>query len=204
MAESERPKPPGREPSDGSLLARIQQGSEDAAAALYARYAQRLRELARVQCSADLAGRVEPDDIVQSVFGSFFRGASQGYYTLPGGEELWKLFLVIALNKIRARGAYHRAARRDVRRTVAGAAFEHTLEQVAGDDQAANTVLRLTVEEILARLPEQHQQAVRLRAEGHEVAEIAEALGRSLRSTERLLQEARGRLAELFPLDESP
>ncbi len=49
----------------------------------------------------DLAGRVDADDIVQSVFRTFFRRVAKGDYEVPDGEELWKLFLVIALNKVR-------------------------------------------------------------------------------------------------------
>src|SRR5690349_20841483 len=100
------PDPPDDRPgpSDGSLLARVREGSQDAAAALYHRYAQRLLALARAKCGDDLAARVDAEDIVQSVFGSFFRGARQGYYDVPSGEEMWGLLLVIGLNKIRAKG----------------------------------------------------------------------------------------------------
>ena len=100
--------------SDHSLLRRLKQGEQDAATQLYLRYAQRLLALARSKTSTSLSRRVDSDEIVQSVFGSFFRGAQQGYYDVPVGEELWKLFLVIALNKIRAKGAFHLAAKRDV------------------------------------------------------------------------------------------
>src|SRR4051812_12456318 len=106
--------------TDHSLLRRYRDGSQDAATQLYRRYAQRLRELTQAQCSPDLARRVEVEDIVQSVFGSFFRRAGQGLYDVPAGEELWKLFLVIGLNKIRAKGAFHKAAKRDSRKTVTG------------------------------------------------------------------------------------
>ncbi len=187
--------------TDRLLLERFRQGSQDAATQLHARYAQRLRGLAQAQCSADLARRVEVDDIVQSVFGSFFRGARAGYYDLPAGEELWKLFLVIALNKIRAKGAFHRAAKRDVRRHREGASFDHSLEAVAGNDEAAFAVLQVTVDDLLERLPEQHRLVVRLRIEGHEVADIATRMGRSKRTTERLLQEARKRLADLLDVE---
>src|SRR3954463_15800086 len=87
-------KPPSEDSSDRSLLQRFQDGNQDAATLLYLRYAKRLRALAKAQCSRDLARRVEVEDIVQSVFRSFFRGASRGYYDVPAGEELWKLFLV--------------------------------------------------------------------------------------------------------------
>src|SRR5262249_1176258 len=150
---------------------------------LYARYARRLRDLAQAQCSADLARQVEVEDVVQSVFGSFFRGASQGFYELPDGEELWRLFLVIALNKIRERVRFHRAATRDLRRTVAGEAYELSLEQVAARDEAAAALLELTMDEALAELSEPHREVIRLRVEGHDVAEIASLIGRSKRST---------------------
>src|SRR5262245_47500437 len=108
------------EPSDHSLLCRFRLGSQDAATQLYLRYARRLRKLAAAECSGDLTRRVDVEDIVQSVFGSFFRRARQGLYDVPPGKELWRLLLVIALNKIRAKGAFHRAAKRDVRRTTGG------------------------------------------------------------------------------------
>lgn len=189
-------------PSDRSLLVRLQQGSEDAATQLYRRYAQRLRALAQAQCSAELAQQVEADDIVQSVFGSFFRGASQGYYNLPDGEELWRLFLVIALNKIRSRVRFHRAGKRDARRTLDGASYDVSLETLAAEDEAAGAFLHLCMEDALQQLPPAHQQAIRLRVEGHEVSDIAAQMGRSLRSTERLLQEARQRLAVLLAPEE--
>src|SRR3954447_18164462 len=119
-ADELRPDPEDRnmsEVSDASLMRRLRLGSEDAATQIYLRYAHRLRALARAQSSPELARRVDADEIVQSIFGSFFRAASTGHYDVPVGEKLWKLFLVIALNKIRAKGAFHRAARRDVRVT---------------------------------------------------------------------------------------
>lgn len=185
-----------QEASDHSLLRRLRSGNEDAATQLYLRYAHRLRALAAKKSSPDLARRVDADEIVQSVFGSFFRGASSGYYDVPVGEELWKLFLVIALNKIRAKGAYHRAAKRDARITQGA---EHLDE--AAEDTAALGFLRLTIDEALEQLPEQHRRMVTLRVEGHDVAEIAQQLGRSKRTTERILQEARTKLASLLHED---
>src|SRR5262249_21212519 len=155
---------PAEEASDHSLLGRFRRGSQDAAAALYQRYAHRLRALAKAQFSAERARRVEVDDIVQSVFGSFFRGASQGFYEVPAGEELWKLFLVIALNKIRAKGAFHRAAKRDAGRTVGGDAL--AADAVRDDDTAAESFLQLVIDEALGRLAEPQRQMVRLRIEG--------------------------------------
>jgi RNA polymerase sigma-70 factor (ECF subfamily) len=195
----ETPKPAGALPSDHSLLRRLRGGSEDAATQLYLRYAGRLRALARTRFSPDLAPRLDVEDIVQSVFGSFFRGASRGDYDVPAGEELWKLFLVIALNKIRAKGAYHRAAKRDVRITAGGEGLEHVApDSPAEPDQFAYTVLQMTIDEALQDLPEQHRRILVLRVEGFEVTEIAARVGRSKRTVERILQECRKKLAELL------
>jgi RNA polymerase sigma-70 factor (ECF subfamily) len=195
--------PPGaqadlHDATDSSLLRRVRLGSEDAATQLYLRYAQRLRGLVRAQSSPDLARRVDAEEIVQSIFGSFFRGASSGYYDVPVGEELWKLFLVIALNKIRAKGAFHRAAKRDVRRTTEKGESEEWAELPEEQDSAALAFLRITVKEAMERLPPNHRQVVTLRIEGHEVADIARQTGRSMRTVERLLQEARKQLAHLL------
>lgn len=192
--------PPAGEPSDHSLLRRYRAGSQDAATLLYLRYAKRLRALAKAQCSPQLAHRLEVEDIVQSTFRSFFRGASRGLYEVPDGEELWKLFLVIALNKIRARGAYHRAAKRDMRRTTSGESGERALEELSHEDSAC-VFLQLTIDEALDRLPPHQKQMVQLRIEGYEVAEIADKVGRSKRTVERGLQEAKQVLRVL--LDEA-
>jgi RNA polymerase sigma factor (sigma-70 family) len=57
---------------------------------------------------------------------------------------------------------------------------------------------KLVVEEALERLPPQHRSIVELRTEGHQVAEIAQQLGRSKRSIERILQESRHTLSAVL------
>lgn len=185
------------EPSDHSLVRRFRQGNQDAADLLYHRYADRLLTLVQARQFRDLASRVDCEDIVQSVFGSFFRGVSRGMYDAPAGEELWHLFLVITLNKIRAKGVFHRAAKRDVRMTIGGARIDQYPDGLKSGEHAY-VLLKLAVEEALDGLPAQHRLVVQLRMEGHEVAEIAKMMGRGKRSVERILQECRERLSRLL------
>jgi RNA polymerase sigma-70 factor (ECF subfamily) len=105
-----------------------------------------------------LAQRVDPDDIVQSVFRTFFRRIAHGGYDVPAGGELWRLFLVIALNKIRSLATFHRAAKRDVRLAEGGDAFDRALDTLAQPDQSALDVLRLIIDEILNSLPAVQRQ----------------------------------------------
>ncbi len=184
--------------SDRSLLIRVKEGNSEAATALYLRYAERLGALARAKSSQTLAKQVSAEEIVQSVFGSFFRGTQKGYYDLPAGDELWGLFLVIALNKIRAKGLYHQAAKRDARRTVGSDVLEGQADRLGSDDQAAMQTLELTIDESLQQFPDGYREVVELRVQGYEVAEIAEQTKRSKRTVERILQEVRKKLSTLM------
>ena len=193
-----------RIPSDHTLLRRLRGGCEDAATQLYLRYAQRLLALIRSRASPQVRRRVEPEDLVQSVFRRFFRRVRQGDYDVPAGEELWGLFLVIALNRIRAEEKYQRADKRDVRRVI-GSADEATRQAADPHDDSAFAVLQLTIQEALDLLPPGQREMLELRIQGHEVAEIAARTGRSKRTVERILQEVRARLRALLesaPADE--
>jgi RNA polymerase sigma-70 factor (ECF subfamily) len=187
--------------SDRSLLRRLRHGQADASTELYLRYAQRLLALAAAQSSPGLARRVDPEDIVQSVFRTFFRRANLGHYAVPEGEEIWKLLLVIALNKVRATGAFHRAAKRDIRRTAGGEAFDRAVESQPGPDEAGLSILQMVVEELLHDLPEAHRRMIELRIEGHEVNDIAATVHRSKRSVERVLQDFRQRMDAMIGED---
>lgn len=189
------PTTPESEASDHSLLHLYRQGKQEAASELYRRYSQRLRALAHAQLSANLGTRVEVDDIVQSVFGSFFRGVHGALYDVPAGEVLWKLLLVIALHKIRNHGTYHQADKRDVRRTVS---TDDTIAAAHSDDGAAQAFLQMVVEDALSRLSPNHRQMVELRMEGFSVEEIAGKTERARRTVERTLQQARAKLGKLL------
>jgi RNA polymerase sigma-70 factor (ECF subfamily) len=194
-----RVRPPETEPrppalcSDGSLLRRYRDGEEEAATALYRRYARRLRALAARRTGGDLAGRFDADDVVQSVFRTFFQAVRRRAYDVPPGGEIWGLLLVLALNKIRNQADYHRAAKRDVSQTAADP--DLVRQQALSRDEHAAVFLRMVLDEQMADLPESNRAIVRLRMEGYEVGEIAERAGRSRRTVERVLRDFRDRLA---------
>ena len=175
-------------------MRRFESGEEDAATALYLRYAKRLSLLARSQAGSELAIRLDPEDVVQSVFRTFFRRAAEGHYEIPDGEELWKLFLVIALNKIRAVGQRHRAAKRDVSRTTDLGKVEGFVADSSSGDESAYTILQMTVDELLDELSEAESTIVTMRIDGHDIRQISETAKRSKRTVERVLQNFRQRL----------
>jgi len=186
---------PVLELSDSELLIRMQTGELKAAGEIYNRYANRLLNLTHQKSGSELTSQIEIQDIVQSVFRSFFRRASKGRYQLPEGEELWKLFLVISLNKIRKKSRYFHAAKRDVARNTAMG------DQVIDQSGSPAAILRLTVDELIARIPVAHQNLIRDRILGHEVKEIAIRNQVSQRTTERVLQSFRDQLKRELEAD---
>jgi RNA polymerase sigma-70 factor (ECF subfamily) len=158
------------------------------------RYAHRLRALAQKRCTGEFAGRFDADDIVQSVFRTFFQGVRKQAYDVPPGGELWGLLMVLALNKIRNQVEYHTATKRAVRRTTP--ARDTDGAEVLSRDETAAVFLRMVLDEQMEGLPEANRAVIRLRIEGHEVGEIAEKTGRSRRTVERVLQDFRNRLSQ--------
>jgi RNA polymerase sigma-70 factor (ECF subfamily) len=187
--------------SDGSLVRQLRGGSETAADQLYRRYATRLRALVRAKTNSEMARRIDADDIVQSVFRRFFLAAREGHYDVPAGQDLWDLLLVITLNRVRTESAFHRAARRDVRRERTGESASLELEHAVQPQRSEEAILRLIVAEALGKLPPDYRAVIELRMQERPVAEIAAKLQRSKRSVERILQESRRELIHLLDPD---
>jgi len=184
--------------SDHDLLEAFRSGQMDASTRLYMKYADRLIGMTARKSSSELAAKVDPEDIVQSVFRTFFRRVEKGQYDVPEGEDIWKLLLVITLNKIRAVVAFNRAAKRDMRRTRSDAMVEEAVAQADNKDEIALATLRIVIDELLADQLEVNQIIIRQRIEGYDILEIAKNVNRSKRTVERVLQEFRARLSQLI------
>lgn len=180
----------------GLLLTHLHNGDERAADQIYHRFAGRLRQLANAKFSKLLRSRLDADDIVQSVFRRFFEASNGGHYDCPTDEELWSVLMVITLNRLRTEEIFQRAGKRDVRRMVNVEALEELTS--FSKSTFASTCLRDAVEEALQQMPEHFGRVIRLRLEGFEVSEIAEEVGRSKRTIERILQEALTQLRALL------
>jgi RNA polymerase sigma-70 factor (ECF subfamily) len=100
-------------------------------------------------------------------------------------------------------GAFHRAAKRDVRSDIGAERLEHTSDSGLSGDAESLNILRMVIDEVLSNLSATNREIVKLRIEGYEVEVIAEQIGRSKRTVERILQEFRKTLSTLIREDES-
>lgn len=185
--DPEQTSSPPDSPSDKTLLRDLRGGSEGAAQELYERYANRLHSLAKRQLAKETSGRLDSEDVTQSVFRTLFRRLQDGQYDVPAGESIWRLLTTIALNKVRTVGAHHRAAKRDIRRTNNADQAALAAQAISADETAAHE-LRLTIATLLDQLGQSEQQIIQLRLDGHDVNSIAKLASRSKRTVERVLQ----------------
>lgn len=58
--------------------------------------------------------KLDPEDVVQSAYRSFFRHAQGGRYELKRSGDLWRLLAAITMNKVKGQVEFHRAAKRSI------------------------------------------------------------------------------------------
>ncbi len=104
--------------SPTSWLERILSGAPNHERDVVERYTQGLLELARRQLPDKIRRRVDPEDIVQSVYRSFFRRLDAGEFEFEESHDVWRLLAVITFRKSRNQVKHHRRQQRDSFREV--------------------------------------------------------------------------------------
>lgn len=178
------------------LVTRWGDGDESAARELFDKYAARLIGLVRSHLSEKLARRLDPEDVVQSAFRSFFVGTREGRYLLEHSGDFWNLLVTISLHKLQHQVARHGAAKRDIQREEARGIDAGWFEKFQGRLQShprADDALAVAeeIETILAELTPAEQRMFELRLEGYTLDEIAADTGRSQRTVRRVMERIR-------------
>jgi DNA-directed RNA polymerase specialized sigma24 family protein len=73
-------------PSFDELKARLAKGDPEAVTIIYAKFSARLLAVARAQLGLEFQAKLDPEDLAQSAFRSFFRREAGGQ-TLPHGPD---------------------------------------------------------------------------------------------------------------------
>ena len=184
------------------LMDRLRAGDAAAAHEVFQRFVRKLVRLARCQFDAALRRKVDPEDVVQSAFKSFFLRYGAGKLEVHDWDNLWGLLTVITLRKCLDRVEYHRAECRDVQREAAAqpgaAGTEPWWEAVAREPRPEEAVvLAETVELLLRGLDEEERPILEMSLQGYTTQEISAALGRAERSVRRLRERVRLHLERL-------
>jgi RNA polymerase sigma factor (sigma-70 family) len=183
------------EHQDQAFLELWRSGDEEAARQLVDRYAERLTALARKRISERLSSRIDPEDITQSVFRTFFLRAREGQFQVQGPDDLCKLLTRITIHKTLRQVAYHKRARRDPGQETAQQGSGDAILQIicAADPTPQEAAVFLDeLEHFLAEFRPEDQQILALRMEGYSNTEIAHKLGITDRTVRRLMERIRG------------
>ncbi|VTS08662.1 RNA polymerase sigma factor [Tuwongella immobilis] len=179
---------------DQDLVERCRNGDEEAARILFDRFVERLLVLARRRISQRLASRVDPEDIVQSVFRTFFERLKNDQFVIDDQDDLMKLLVRITVHKTLRQVAFHKAAKRDP--SLETAQTDHTQEQLAqvlDEEPSPETIVAFMdqLEFFFAQLKPLDRQILELKMQGHSSEEIAEKLGTYDRKVRRVLERIR-------------
>ena len=176
-------------------IGRLRAGDDEAASRLFHRYARRLVGLASRKLALGLRRKVDPEDVVQSVFRSFFVRHADGQYELQDWDSLWAILTVITVRKSINQGKFHTRERRDAYREVASPAAgdSHSGWELAASDPTPEEALMLaeTVDHLMQQHDERDREIVTLALQGFSVREISEQVHYAERTVRRVLQRVR-------------
>lgn len=180
--------------AEDDLIHRCRGGDEDAARQLFDAYVARLVPLARRRISQRLASRVDPEDIVQSVFRTFFARLKDDKFEINDQDDLFRLLMRITVHKTLRQIAHHKAAKRDPSQELAQgeSAQDQLLQLLTMEPSPEATVTFLDqLEHFMAQLQNTDREILTLRLQGFSTEEIAQKLGSYDRKIRRVLERIR-------------
>lgn len=165
--------------SEKAFHQRVLAGGESAAGDLDRRFRQRLCALVEREMNERFRRREDPEDIVQSVFRTFFRRAAKGEFQVEHSGALWRLLQQITRRKILKHAEYHLRDKRTPERE------RYEMDDVLADRPPGAREARLlgdVLEAVLARLDPLEPEVLRLQLFGYRIAEIVEIVIEGLES----------------------
>jgi RNA polymerase sigma-70 factor, ECF subfamily len=190
------------------VMARLRTGEDHAADVIFNRFTRRLIALARKKLQSTSRAQAEVEDVIQSVYKSFFARHGQGQFDLGDWNAVWGLLTIITLRKCANRRTYHQARRRDARREMA---WQGTGTSGVGEpgwdliDREPTPVeaaaLAETVHELFRGLDEPDRQTVTMLLQGYTAEEISTIQSCSERTVRRVRNRVKDRLRRLVALD---
>ena len=186
--------------SDSSAWTALQRdldrGGSQAFRQIFDEYSHRLIELAGRNIHPALIKRFDGEDVVQSVFRTFFRRHEQGQIQIQHTRELWQLLVAITICKTRTFARRHTAQRRDAR-TESSIAVDLLTGNLAVDRNDV-VALQEEIDHVLNGLPAEVSAILSGRMEGRTHTEIANDLNVSRQTVHRLMKLLKARLQERF------
>lgn len=168
-------------------------------------FMDRMIRLAQSKLPARLNRRVDAEDIVQSVFMSFFHRNKTQKFDIGSSNDLWRLLAAMTYRKTMTAIEFHSRQRRDYARESENTKkSSHLPLKIKSDDPTASAIAVMVelLDQILEQLPNEHQRILQLRLEDYSIDEIADKAQVSTRTVNRALKSARQIALELVERNE--
>jgi RNA polymerase sigma-70 factor (ECF subfamily) len=184
------------------LISKVRAGDDDAAAELVRLYEPAIRREVRLRLRDPRLRRMfDSMEVCQSGVGSFFIRAASGQFQLDSPEQLRKLLVTMARNKLVTQVHRQRAGCRDHRRLAAEPV--QVIDLAAPDQSPRRQVAaRDLLQEAHKRLSDEETQLAELRAQGLEWADVARELGGTPGGRRKQLDRTLNRVARELGLEE--
>jgi RNA polymerase sigma factor (sigma-70 family) len=185
------------------FVARMRAGDEQAAVELVRQYEPLIRREVRLQLEDRRLCRLfDSMDICQSVLASFFVRTAAGQYDLDRPDQLVKLLVKMARNKVVSAARRQRRLRRDNRR--ADARGDEKLASAVDDSPSPSELMegQELLSQFRRRLNAEERTLVELRGEGMAWADIASRLGGTAQARRMQLARAIERVTRELGIDE--
>lgn len=190
------------EDSFEALIARIRAGDHRAAEELVRLYEPLVRRELRVKMSSRRLGRVvDSVDICQSVWSSFFVRVAAGQYDLENPQQLARLLISMARNKLASQTRRQTSQKRDVSRMD----FDgELLSSIPNRDSSPSTQLKVNelLDLIHEKLSDDERKVSELRRTGLTWEAVAEILGGTAQARRMQLDRAAERVIGQLGLNE--
>jgi RNA polymerase sigma factor (sigma-70 family) len=184
------------------LMRRVRAGDAEAAAVLVRLYEPAVRRAVRIwMLNAKLRRAVDSIDICQSVLASFFVRTAINQYQCDTPEQLIKLLVSMARNKVADQLRREQAHCRDARRIEPGDICDR--EVLAHDPSPSrHAIARDLLDEVRRRMTVEERHLADQRGLGKEWSEIAAEVGGQPDALRKKLDRAVNRISRELGLDE--
>jgi DNA-directed RNA polymerase specialized sigma24 family protein len=193
--------------AEGSIthfLARAKDGDEQAAAALWEAYFQRLTRIARRKLQGAPTRAADEEDVVVEAFTRLFRGMEANRFRqLESRDDLWPVLVMLTVRKAVDQRLHEQAQKRGGGNVRGESAFVGT-----SDDELATGISEFLADErtpaftvemeegcqqLFGVLDDSLRQIALWRLEGYSNAEVAERTGKDISWVERQFRKIRDR-----------
>jgi len=191
------------------LVKRAQSGDHDAILALFALYEKRVISEVRHKMGIRLRTQMESVDLVQSLWGEVVKDIRDFEYQGPNSFLHW--LNTCLLNKIRAKGRYYKAEKRNLGKVrpirtegdpSSGALLPPALDPTPSQE-AISREEQERFSRLLKELPALHREVLKMRLKDQlKFDEIGQRIGKSSEATRKICGKGLAALKKLFEREE--